>query len=186
VLFADDFILAWTGSATAARQAGLAASLLLGGQLIQAVTVMPYYLALAHGNIRLNLQINLASVVLITPLLIYLIMHYGIVGAGTSWLVMSICMLPPYMFFLHRRFLPGELRRWCLRDVGCPLLVALPCVLLGRWLLPHTSSRLLTFCQIGLVWGAAAAALVLASSELRQELWIRIYRRYDVLSDTHR
>ena len=166
-LFSGDFILAWTGSAAAARQAGLVASLLLGGQLMQALTVVPYYLALAHGNIRLNLQIGIASVVLITPLLIYLIMKYGVVGAGFSWLVMNLCTLPPYMYFFHRRFLPGELRRWCLRSVGRPLLVALPCVLLGRLFVPHTSSRLLTFCLIGLVWSVSAAITAATVPELR-------------------
>jgi len=166
-LFAGDFILAWMGSAIIAQRAGLVASLLLGGQLIQAILVVPYYLALAYGNIRLNLQLGIASVVLITPLLILLIMKYGVVGAGISWLVMNLCTLPPYVYSLHRRFLPGELRRWCLRGVARPLLIALPCVLLGRWLVPHTSSRLLTFCLIGLVWGVSAAATTAAVPELR-------------------
>jgi len=166
-LFAGRFIFAWTGSATAAQQAGLAASFLLAGQMMQAIAVVPYYLALAHGNIKLNLQIGIISVVLITPLLIVLIMKYGIVGAGISWLVMNLFTLPPFMYFLHRRFLPGELRRWCLRGVGRPFLTALPFVLLGRWLVPHTDSRLLTFCLIGLVWCVAATATAAAIPELR-------------------
>jgi len=168
-LFSGDFILAWTGSATAARWAGLVAPLLLVGQLMQAIMLVPFYLTLANGNIRLNLQIGISSVLLITPLLIYLIRHYGIVGAGISWLVMNLCTLPPYMYFFHRRFLSGELRRWCLRDVGRTLLVALPCVLLSRWFLPRVSSRLLMFCLIGLVWGVAVTASVLISSEFRSE-----------------
>jgi O-antigen/teichoic acid export membrane protein len=179
-LFAGDFILAWTGSAITAQRAGLVASLLLVGQLMQAITVVPYYLALAHGDIRLNLQIGISSVVLITPLLIYLIMKYGVVGAGVSWLVMNLCTLPPYMYFLHRRFVPGELRRWCLRGVGRPLLAALPCVLLCRWLVPQTSSRLLTFCLIGLVWGVSAAASALTIPDLRKEVGDKIGRLFGV------
>jgi O-antigen/teichoic acid export membrane protein len=168
--FAGDFILAWTGSAITAQRAGLVASLLLGGQLMQSITVVPYYLALAHGNVTLNLQIGIASVVFITPLLIFLIMKYGLVGAGFSWLIMNLCTLLPYMYFLHRRFLPGELQRWCVRSVTRPLLAALPCVLLGRWLVPHTSSRPLTVCLIGLVWVASAAATAATVSELRNVL----------------
>lgn len=169
-VFAGDFILAWTGSTVAAQRAGRVAALLLAGQLMQAIMVVPYYLALAHGNVRLNLQIGIASIVLITPLLIMLIMKYGLVGAGVSWLVMNIFTLPPYMYFLHRHFLPGELRRWCFRGVVRPLLAALPCVLLARWLVPHTDSRLQTLCWIGLVWAVAAAATALTSSEVRREL----------------
>jgi O-antigen/teichoic acid export membrane protein len=174
--FAGVFILAWTGSVPAAQQAGVAAAFLLGGQVLQALSVVPFYLALAHGNIRLNLQIGIASVVLIAPLLGFLVTRYGIVGAGVSWLVMNVCTLPPYMYFLHRRFLPGEFRQWCLRGVGCPLLAALPCVLLGRWLVPHTDSRLLTMGWIGLVWGVAVAAAAMSVPELRNALMKRLSR----------
>jgi O-antigen/teichoic acid export membrane protein len=175
-LFAGECIFAWTGSAIIAQRAGLVASLLLGGQLMQSITVVPYYLALAHGNVRLNLQIGIASVVLITPMLIVLIMKYGVVGAGLSWLIMNLCTLPPYMYFLHRRFLPSELRRWCVRSVTRPLLAALPCVLLGRWLVPHTSSRLLTVCLIGLVWVVSAAATAAAVPELCNVLRTQTWR----------
>ncbi|MCJ7730077.1 MAG: oligosaccharide flippase family protein [Sedimentisphaerales bacterium] len=168
-LFAGDFIFAWTGSATIAQRAGLAASLLLAGQIMQAIMVVPYYLALAHGDVRLNLQIGIVSVALITPLLIYLITKYGVVGAGISWLVMNLCTLPPYMYFLYRRFLPGELKTWILYDVGRPLLAALPIVLLGRWLLPLPSSRLLTLGLIGLVWIVSAAVAAVIIPELRNE-----------------
>jgi len=179
-LFAGRFIFAWTGSAIIAQHVGLVAALLLAGQIMQAITLVPYYIALAHGDVRLNLQIGIVSVVLITPLLIYLITKYGVVGAGISWLVMNICTLPPYMYFLHRRFLPGELRRWYLRSVGLPILAALPVVLLGRWLLPSPSSRLLTFGLIGLVWGVSAAAAAFIIPELRNEFFKKTTKLFGV------
>lgn len=168
-MYAGNFVFAWTGSAIAAQKAGLVASFLLCGSIIQAILIIPYYLALAHGNIKLNLRLGIVSVVLITPLLIFLIMKYGIVGGGVSWLVMNLCTLPPYMYFIHRRFLPGELQKWVLRDVGRPLLVSLPIILLGRWLLPSTSSRIMIFGEIGLVWSVSAAAAAFTISELRHE-----------------
>jgi O-antigen/teichoic acid export membrane protein len=167
-LFASDFIRAWTGSAITAQRAGPVASLLVGGQLMQAITVVPYYLALAHGEIRLNLQIGIASVVLITPVLVLLILKYGVVGAGFSWLVMNACTLPPYMYFLHRRFLPGELQKWVLCAVLRPLLASLPTVLLARLFLPVPSSRLLTLSVLGLIWGVSATAMALAVPQFRR------------------
>jgi len=177
IMFSRKFIYAWTGSSVTSQRASLLAALLLGGQLMQATMIVPFNLALAHGNVRLNLYIGIASVILITPLLIFLIMKYGVVGAGISWLIMNICTLPPYMYFLHRRFLPGELQRWWLRDVGRPLLAAVPWVLLGRWLLPYTSSRLLTFCLIGVVWGLSATSSASAIPELR-ELFMKKIRQW--------
>lgn len=167
-LFAGDFIFAWTGSPVAAQRAGLAASLSLGGQLVQGILVTPYYLALAHGNVTLYLYMGIASVVLVTPLLITLIPNFGLVGAGLSWLVVNLCTLPFYVYFIHRRFMPGEARRWCLWDVGRPLLAALPCAALCRWLLPHTPSRMATFCLIAMVWALSAAASAATVAECRK------------------
>ena len=137
---------------------------------MQTITLVPYYLALAHGNVRLTLQSGISSVVLITPLLIYLIMKYGVVGAGVSWLIMNLCTLPPYMYFLHRRFLPGELTQWCLRDVGLPMIAALPIILLSRWLIPLPSSRIMILGLIALVWVASTAVAASTIPELRSEL----------------
>jgi len=169
-LFAGDIIRAWTGSAMAAQQAGPVTSLLVAGQLMQAITVVPYYVALAHGNVRLNLQIGVASFIMITPLLILLTMRHGIMGAGLSWLIMNLATTPFYMYFLHRRFLPCELRRWFLRSVARPLLATLPCILLGRYLWPDTSSRWLTFCLVGLAWGIAVTATAATVPEVRDRL----------------
>jgi len=179
-LFAGDFIFAWTGSATVAQQAGLVTSLLLVGQLMQAISVVPYYLALANGHVKLNLQIGIISVVLIIPLLIYLITKYGILGGGISWLAMNLCTFPIYVYFLHRKFLPGGLSRWYLRSVGLPILVTLPVVLLSRWLLPLPSSRLLIFGLIGLVWIVSAIAVGFTVSELRNELIKRTMKIFGV------
>jgi O-antigen/teichoic acid export membrane protein len=166
-LFAGGCIFAWTGSSLIAQRAATPASLLLGGQLMQALTVIPFYLALAHGNVKLNLLMGIASVVLITPLLLVLIMKYGIVGAGWSWLATNLCTLPPYMWLLHRRFMPGELRRWALHDVLRPSLASFPIILLARLLFPIPSSRLFILGFVGLVWSASAAAAALTMPELR-------------------
>jgi O-antigen/teichoic acid export membrane protein len=169
-IYAGQFLLAWTGSAIAVQKAGLAASFLLCGSIIQAILIIPYYLALAHGNISLNLRLGIVSVVLITPLLIFLITRFGIIGGGISWLVMNLCTLPPYMSLIHRRFLPGELKAWVLRDVGRPLLSALPVIMLSRWLLPLPASRLMILGVISLVWGLSAASAAFAIPELRKEI----------------
>ena len=170
-LFSRDFLLAWAGP-SAAQKAGLTASLLLGGAGIQALLIIPFYLALANGNTKLNLSLGLISVILITPLLISLIHKYGAVGGGISWLVMNVCTLPPYMYFFHRRFINYDLKKWVLYDVGRPLLASLPIILLGRLILPTASSRVLIFSVIGLVWGLSAVTAVVTLPDLRNEFFM--------------
>jgi O-antigen/teichoic acid export membrane protein len=182
-IYAGKFIFAWTGSSAAAQKAGLVASLLLFGSIVQAILIIPYYLALAHGNTKLNLWLGLISVILITPLLIFLILKYGIIGGGVSWLVMNVCTLPPYIYFIHRRFLLGELKTWVLSDIGRPLLVALPIILLGHWLLPLRSSRMMILGQIGLVWGISSAAIVYVMPEMRREIYKSITRIFVIYNN---
>src|ERR1051326_729819 len=169
-MFAGDLLVAWTGSTITTERAGVAASLLLLGQLIQATAVVPFYLALASNSVNLKLEVGIASVIIITPLLFYLVSKYGIVGAGLSWLVMNLCSAPPCLYVLHRRFLPGELQTWLTRDIGRPLLAALPGVLLCRWLFHTPSSRLLIFGIVAIAWGLSATGTVLVSTEVRS-LW---------------
>jgi O-antigen/teichoic acid export membrane protein len=172
-LFAGQFIFAWTGSVVAAEHAGLVASLLLGAQTLNALTVVPYYLALAHGQTKIILQVQLLSIVIITSLCIVLINKYGILGGGISSLAMNLIIFPLYMFLLHRRLLPGGLKNWLLRDLARSLFASLPLILLSRWLLPSASSRMTAFVLIGLVWCASAAAAAFAMPELRSEFFRR-------------
>jgi O-antigen/teichoic acid export membrane protein len=172
-LFACDFIRAWTGSAAAAQQAAVPASLLLGGQMLQAIQAVPCYLALAYGYVRLNLYVNIVSLLLLVPLLFFLVMRFGIVGAGLSWLIVMLGTTAPFMVLLHRRFLPGELRNWLLGDLLRPLLATLPVVLLARLLVPAPSPRLLTMGLIGTVCGMAVLAAGCSVPELRAEFIAR-------------
>lgn len=165
-IYAGDFIHAWTGNVSAAQLIGPVASCLLIGEVMQATMLVPYYLALAHGNIRAVLSVSIASVVLITPLLIMLIVRCGVLGAGLSWLVMNLCTLPIYMYSIHRKCLPGELRRWYLRSAILPVIVVSLCVLLCRLLIPHADSRMLLFGTIGLVWMVSLAAMATTVPEL--------------------
>ena len=81
--------------------------------------------------------------------------------------MMNLCILPPYMYLLHRRFLPGELHVWVLRDVGRPLMASLPVILLARWFLPMPASRICIFGVIGLLCCISAGAAAFAVPELR-------------------
>jgi O-antigen/teichoic acid export membrane protein len=179
--YSGPFLLAWTGSAAAVEKAGWVAAFLLGGSIVQAISIMPYNLALAHGNVSLNLRFLIVSVILITPLSIFLIARYGIIGGGISWLVMNLCILPPYMVILHRRFLPGELKTWILRDVGQPLLAAFPVILLSRWLLPLPSSRLIILATISLVGGLSALSAACIVPGFRKEIAVRTFRLFSLV-----
>ena len=75
-------------------------------------------------------------------------------------------MTPPFIYLLHRRLLPGETGRWYLADVGRPLLAALACVALGRWLIPATVHGVAAVVGLGGIAVAGVGAAVLATPGL--------------------
>lgn len=175
VAFGGEFVFAWTGSSATAQTVAPVAAFLVAGQLLQGITILPYYLGLAHGSVKLSLRLGIASIVVITPLLVYLIAKQGVVGAGVSWLILNICSLPINLYFLHRWFLPRELGRY-LRRISVSAVAVLPCVLLAYWLAPQSSSRLLAFLHLAGVWSIAIAASAIAV------LGIRVSAKENLLS----
>lgn len=174
--FSGELIYAWTGSVNAAANAGPVASLLTAGALMQSLTVVPYYVALAHGDVRLNLLIGVGSILVLIPLLAVLVPEYGVLGAGGGWLVMNIIMFLPYLYFIHRRFLAGEFRKWARFALMQPLLLSLPWVLLGRLIMPQFESRGAILLWVGITCGLALVGTAMGIPGIRS----RIKKSYDL------
>jgi O-antigen/teichoic acid export membrane protein len=153
VFFSGEFIYAWTGSTQVASSAQLTASLLLLGQILQSVTVIPYNFALAHGSVKFSQRLGVLSIALVSPLLIVLTFNYGILGAGVSWLVLNCLTFPISIYYLHRQVLStAGMWKYCIRGVIRPLLISLPFILLTRQFLPVDLSRFKILLYLGIVW----------------------------------
>jgi O-antigen/teichoic acid export membrane protein len=168
VFFAKEFILAWTSNSITANAVGYVTGLLLIGQLLQAITLVPFNYALSNGNTKLIIQVQIFSIIIMTPLLYLLLKNFGLVGGGISWLLMNVLSLPPYMYYFHKKYLPGELKNWIIYDIGQPLLISFPVVCIGYYYYPNSSSVLLTFIYIGLIWVLSSLATILIFEDSRE------------------
>jgi O-antigen/teichoic acid export membrane protein len=140
--FSTEVIYCWTGSMGIAEVASVPSSILILGQLIQAITTTPYYIALAHGDVKINLIVGLVSLVLIATLLAILIPSYGLVGSAMAWLFMNLLTFGPYMWYIHKRFLPGYFTRWIWEGLFTSAIPAAVAVGFCKYLLPAFSDRL--------------------------------------------
>ena len=171
-LFGRELVLVWTGRPdTAASVAGPLLPLALGS-LFLALLLVPFQLALASAWIRLNLLLSSVSVVLIVPLLILLIRSYGPVGAGFAWMTLNAAMIPPFVFFLHRRLLPGATTRWVLEDLLRPVVAAAVITVAVRLLLPSLlgAGAVLIPLAVGMLALVASAVATPASRQLLRSL----------------
>ncbi len=150
--FMEQVVALWMGRAAEAELIGPSARFLLLGQLIQAISLMPYCLTLGFGDVSLNLRFALASVFLLVPLSYALLLKVGMAGGGIAWLAMNLLTIPLYCRFVHGRFLPEEFKRWLAEDVGKALLVASALALALPRLLSIPEGRLAGGAVLAAIW----------------------------------
>ena len=111
-------LLLWTGNPALAIKAAPVMALYAIGNGILTVTAFPYYLQFAKGELRLHILGNALFVVVLIPSLIWLTIHFGMLGAGWAWLASNLLYLMIWVPRVHNRFLPrGVHFRWLLTDI---------------------------------------------------------------------
>lgn len=165
-LFSREILLLWTRSSETTDNTHALLSILAIGTGINALMYLPNALQLAHGWTRLAFFANLASVLLLVPLVIVLTNRYGAAGAASVWVILNV----GYMFIsvpiMHRRLLPAENWRWYREDIGYPLVVALVIVLIGRTFIRPDWPPVALAGSIGVLSVATILASALAANKL--------------------
>jgi O-antigen/teichoic acid export membrane protein len=168
MVWGEGLVRLWTGSAAIAGDVAPVVALLAAGSGLHAVMYVVYALQLAQGEAKLALKISLALLIVQVPLVWYLTVQWGGVGAAAAWLTLHVVYLLFGGWATHRRLQPGLAWGWLLRDVGPPLALSL---LVGSiaWLVQRAAGPQ---SWPAVLLGAAAAALLmlgglLSSARLR-------------------
>ena len=131
---------------------------------------LPYALQLACGWTRIGLQINTFLIVAMVPAIIFMTMRYGAVGGAASWALLNGAYLVVGIPLTHRRLLPGDARRWVVRDVALPLVTAMFVAVVGRHLAPSPMSPLVTSYTLLFLLTLTTGLTAMAAPEVRA--WI--------------
>jgi hypothetical protein len=121
---------------------------------------------LANGWTRLPLTINVVSVFIVAPLVVLLARWYGAVGAASVCVIFNAGYLVSSVTVMHRRLLPTEKWRWCVEDVGRPLLVAVVVSAAGRLLIRSDWPQAVLMASLAVVSVATLLATALAAKRL--------------------
>jgi hypothetical protein len=161
-------VYAWSGQGQlAAETAPLLLPLALG-TFLNALMWMPYQSQLAHGWTGLSIRTNLVAVAVIVPAILWLVPLYGAPAAAWIWVGLNAAYVLVAIHFMHRRILPGELRRWYVEDIAAPLggatLVAL---LIAPFAPGPAASRLVWAAYLAGVGTAAAVTALMLAGTLR-------------------
>jgi O-antigen/teichoic acid export membrane protein len=178
-LFSYELLLVWTQDRSIAENGHLVLSLLTVGTALNAVASLPHVLQLAYGWTRLALVGNTAATLLLAPLIYFMSIKYGGVGAAIVWVVLNALYIGVVVTFMHRRLLPGELWRWYRYDIGQPLFATATIGSLWNLLIPTSESGWLTVPELMLASIAMFAAAVVAAPEIRSLTirWLPSHRK---------
>lgn len=173
MFFTQNILYAWTGSSLIANESAWIASLLVLGQIMQVITAVPFSFASANGKTKLLLIVQIFCVIIFIPSLIHLMHIYGVIGAGYAWVLMNVLVIPGYMYFLHKVYLPGEFLKWFKHDVLLPTIIIVPVVLISKYVLPDIQKPVYLLLQLSITWLFSSVALLYIMPEFRKEIYLK-------------
>jgi O-antigen/teichoic acid export membrane protein len=168
--FSSEILLLWTNDPITVANTHNIVSLLIIGTALNGLVNLPYALQLANAWTKLSLYTNIIACIVLVPMIYFLAIHYGVVGAASAWVILNTGYVLICIQIMHSRLLKGEQWRWYLNDVGVPLLAALSAALLWLLVTPDEMSRLAMFIYLTAV--SATTLLATASATQVTRLWV--------------
>ena len=169
VFFGREVLGVWTLNSAIATEAAPVVALLVAVRMIGALNTIPYAVQFAHGWFSLVLGSNVAAIILLLPVLCYLAIHFGAIGAATGYLVIALPFLGWMVWRLHRRFMQGEAAHWWWRDTAPSL--ALSAVVAGgvKYLEPGGLMRTGQLLWLGFASASTLLIVAVANPTFRDQ-----------------
>jgi O-antigen/teichoic acid export membrane protein len=162
-LFSQEILLLWTRNPVTVEHTYRIASLLVVGSALNGLMNLPYALQLAYGWTNVAFYSNVVATIALGPLIIFLAPRYGAVGGAIVWVILNSGYVLIALPVMHRRLLPGELRRWYVEDVGLPLLGVLATAGMSRLFIHEPLPPLPMLMSLVVVLAATLTVAVLTA-----------------------
>jgi O-antigen/teichoic acid export membrane protein len=174
--FSSEIILLWSQSQITAEKTYLLVSILICGTALNVLMHLPHAMQLAFGWTKLLFYKNLLYVIILVPLIIYMTIHYGAIGAASVWLLLNVGSILFEIPIMHRRLLPEEKWRWYRQDVLIPLGTALLIAGLGKLFMGGAMTQFMTVIYLIVVSALTLGITAIATSATRSWVLERLWR----------
>ena len=170
IMLGDKVLLLWTHDAVLTTHvSGLLAVIALG-TLLHGLTWIPYQLQLAYGWTSLAMRINIVAVAILLPAIFFAVPAYGPIGAAWVWVTLNTGYIVFSIYFMHRRLLPTEKRRWYVEDVIAPLAAGFGVSKLCLLASPDRTGDFVNIGVLAVTTMCVLFAMLLAAPVLRRHL----------------
>jgi O-antigen/teichoic acid export membrane protein len=176
--FSEQVLWAWAGDIRVAHKSASVLMLYALGNGLFTLSMLPYLLQFAKGDLKLHLAGNVLLVLLLIPALIWGTGKYGAVGAGYAWLAVNILYFVLWVPRIHRKFEKGLHMKWLLNDVGIIAIVLIFCAILIDRLVIWPQSRVYVGLYI-VIFSLILLMIASAASEwVRKTFWKRWFNKF--------
>lgn len=103
IVFNQQFLTLYLGNIDRVAYIAPVFTLLMFGYAVHSLMYIPYALTLAHGWTRYGINISIVVIVVMTPITILATLKYGVVGAASAWVVLSLGYLCFSIKYLHQK-----------------------------------------------------------------------------------
>lgn len=176
--FSEELLRTWTARESLVAATFALVTVLVLGNLINALITLPSTLELSLGNAILVLRLNWFAVLVLAPLTCFMAWRWGSIGAAWAWVLMNAAYFAVIVTFVHRRRLRDGQREWWQRAFLRPLIAGSVLASAAKWL---ALSATLNAWQGGLLavtaYLACVAGVVMATPDLRVWLVARLSSR---------
>jgi O-antigen/teichoic acid export membrane protein len=179
VMFSKELLLLWTANELVSQNSHRILALLAVGTAINGLCSVAGYLQSAAGWPGLMFVTNASLSLILVPMLLVAAPRSGAVGAAAAWVVINCAYLFISVPVMHKRLLKGELLRWYRIDILLPLLAVAGVGVIARTLAPTASRAIVQLSFFGIVWCAAAIAVVMVLPNIRYAILAPIRTQID-------
>lgn len=181
VFFGERLLALWTGDARLAHDVAPLLALLAIGNLLNGTMHIPYMLQLAHGWSSLAAKVNLVSVAILIPVILWVVPHYGVIGAAWAWIALNAGYVLIGVQLMYGRIFVGERLQWYIHDLAKPFLIAAAAALVCFLMIPATENKAGEIGRLAACLVLIYTAALIAVPRLRAHA-LAVFQTFDALS----
>lgn len=177
IVFSETIMRLWTQDPELASRSATLLSLLALGNLFNGLMHMPYYIQLAHGWTSLSTWINIVSIVVIIPTILWAAPRYGAEGAAWAWVILNAGYVFIAVNLMFKKILKSERWRWYLLDNLYPLVGATVGAVLCKWLFSESDILSNQFLNVAIGFLISLTFATYLSEKSRAYIKMIIYKK---------
>lgn len=179
IIYSEIILYEWTRNKELAHESANLLRILALGNLINGLMWIPFQMQLAFGITRFAFRVNIISVIIVIPGIIWITPYYGAEGAAWVWVGLNAGNLLISTPIIYRHIMQNEMGKWYLEDLAYPLVPALLATILVFQWMPLNLNHYYTIAWLIASGLIALFVSSLAASHIRAYIFKKI-RKFHV------